>query len=185
MAKSFLVTLAFTVLISFGGCRKPGISVGASSANGRGPAGLLGAAANPSALAIEPAHEKVERAVTRLVQLLTSVRDDDSARAAAPQLSQAAADFAEGTRQLKATVAALETAGRKAEVDQFFENLDARGDNPAGDQLTREIERVAQGPQGPLLRPQINAILDALLASASITARSHLQRWIQEKNLRR
>jgi hypothetical protein len=46
------------------------------------------------------------------------------------------------------------------------------------------VERVALGPQGPLLQGEINAVLDAMLEGATVRQRDTWQRRIEEKKLR-
>ncbi len=165
MSKRWLPAAVLAVTVFGGGCRQ-------------GVGGIGGA------VTLEAAHDNVVQTSKRAIKLLNGVKDEASARAAAAPLRQTAADLAAAMKQLKQTVAAMEMAGQKKQVSQFLDQQ-APIDDPRGENLPDAIERVALGPHGATLRTEINALLDALLEGASIRAREGLQRWIQEKNLRR
>jgi hypothetical protein len=188
-AWSLYVPILLAALALFGGCKKTG-GVATRGTNADLVVGS-GAPAAPSSssLSMQVAWGNFEKANKRVAQLLKSVTDDASARAAAPKLGPAGGELGEAMKLLKVTVAALETTGRKAEVDKFYQDLamktaakEAGGE--AEFELEAEIERVALGPHGPLLRPGINTMLDAMLDGATIRQRAKWEEWIQKKGLR-
>jgi CHASE3 domain sensor protein len=96
----------------------------------------------------------------------------------------AAAELASSMKQMKQTVAALDAAGQKQQIVQFLQKLGEKEKEPALYRLEPAIERVAKSPQGPKLRSEINAVLDAMVENTTGRERENIQRWIQEKNLR-
>src|SRR4051794_8529884 len=64
-------------------------------------------------MTMQAAQENLLRPMGKLNEVLDSIQDDDSARAAAPQIRQLGVEIANGMRQLKTTLAALLTAGQE------------------------------------------------------------------------
>jgi hypothetical protein len=161
------------------GCKKsPLAGVGGTKA------GNNNAQSSAGNLSLQSAYDNVSQATQKITKLLNGVKDDASAQAAAGPLRLAAAELAAATKQLKQTVAALDAAGQKQQIVQFYQKLAEKGEDPTVTQLRPAIERVVNSQQGPRLRSEINAVLDAMMENASVTEREHMQHWIQEKNLR-
>jgi len=193
MSRRILILITAILLAATCGCKKlmPGVAKSNAGTDGVSVSGGDTPSLVPagSSLSMELVHGNLDRSAVRLVQLLKSVQDDASARAAAPKLGPSGVAFGEAMKQWKATVAALELGGRKREVDQFMEKLakqvaEKGDDRRPQDDLEPEIERVALGPQGPLLRAEINKVLDAMLDGATIRQRAKWQQWINDKRLR-
>ncbi len=171
-----LVFLVFCLMAATS-CKK-----NASPAVGAAPAGE---AATSGPAAFQEAHERMTQNGRQVVVPLEGVKDEASAREAAPQLRKAAAGLGQAMKDVKTSAAALELAGRKAEITDYLTKYAAQPDQDAMSKLQPAIEHAVASPQGPLLREEINAILDALLDGATIRQRAAFEKWIQEKNLRR
>ncbi|HLW68680.1 MAG TPA: hypothetical protein VKS79_25405 [Gemmataceae bacterium] len=179
--KRVCLSLTLIGMIGLTGCKKNAPSGSAATLPRTGNSDSAATASNRS---LQAAYDNGSRATERVIQLLNNVKDDSSAQAAAGPLRSAAAELASALKQMKLTVAALDAAGRKQEIVQFHQKLAESGQEPALNRLQPAVERVVNSPQGRKLRSEINAVLDALLENVSVTEREHLQRWIQEKNLR-
>jgi hypothetical protein len=174
--------LALICLIGFTGCKRNATSGLAGTSPQIGNSVPATSASNPS---LQIAYDNASRAAERVILLLNGVKDDASAQAAAGPLRSAAADLASALKQMKLTVAALDTAGRKQEIVQFYQKLAQNEKEPALFRLQSAVERVVASPQGPKLRSEINAVLDAIVENTTGKERENIQHWIQEKNLRR
>jgi hypothetical protein len=182
MSKRGWVILALVVMSTAAGCKKGSFAFTSGATSQKPSPALPSAGTN---LSLQTAYDNATRAMKRVIELFDSVKDDASAQAAGGPLRLAATELAAALKQMKLTVAALDTAGRKQEIDQFYQNLAVKGVQPAGlDRFQPAVERVVQSPQGPKLRSEINAVLDGVIENVSVKEREHLQRWIQEKNLR-
>ena len=69
-------------------------------------------------------------------------------------------------------------------IAQFYQKLAEKEKEPPLLRFRPAVERVVSSLQGPKLRPEINAILDAIVESTTGKERENIQRWIQERNLR-
>ena len=179
--KLVITIIALVGVISIAGCKK------SPTAGSGGTAHQVVDSIPPLAgtnVSLETAYNNSARAVERVILLLNGVKDDASAQAAAGLLRLAAADLAAAMKQMKLTVAALDTAGRKQEIVQFYQKLAEKETEPALFRFQPAIEHVVAGPQGPKLRSEINAVLDAIVENTTGKERENIQRWIQEKNLR-
>ena len=98
----------------------------------------------------------------------------------------AAADLATTGKHYKATIAALEAAGQHQQVVQFLnkqgEEMAKKGEEPAN--VLALVEQVMKSAQGPKLRSEMDAVLNAMLESASVRQRESIHRLIQENNSR-
>ena len=141
-------------------------------------------ATGPTSITLEVAFAGLDRASKQLCELFDSIQDDASATAAAPQIAQAGRDVAAGMKQFKAAVAALSLAGRDEEINDFMEKVVERGQSPEGN-LIEKLERVVNSPQYPLVRNEINGLLDGMLEAATSGDRRGLQHVIEQKKLRR
>lgn len=120
----------------------------------------------------------------RLEELFDSIQDDASAMAAAPQIAQAGRELAAGMKTFKSTVAALLLAGQDRQVSQFLLHQAERQQTPEGN-LMDKLERVVNSPQYPLVRSEINGVLDGMLEAGTSGDRRSLQGIIERKKLRR
>jgi hypothetical protein len=134
---------------------------------------------------LRQAHDEMVQAAGRLIPLLDGATDEAAARAAAPQIRREIESLVAATKRLKGVEAELEQQGRKTEVSHFYLALAARGERSAHERLPDALERVATGPHAPLLREEINAALDVLVAGAPPRQKPRLEKWIQDKNLRK
>jgi hypothetical protein len=116
--------------------------------------------------------------------LFDSIQDDASAMAAAPQIAQTGRDMAAGMKQFKTAVATLSLAGQDDQISKFMERVAERGESPEGDLITK-LERVVNSPQYPLVRNEINGVLDGMLEAGTSGDRRQLQHAIEQKKLRR
>jgi hypothetical protein len=137
-----------------------------------------------SAITLEAAFAGLDSASKRLCELFDSIQDDASATAAAPQIAAAGRDVAAGMKQFKTAVAALSLAGQDDEISKFTNKVAQRGESPQGS-LIDKLERVVNSPQYPLVRNEINGVLDGMLEAATIGDRRGLQHAIEQKKLRR
>jgi hypothetical protein len=142
------------------------------------------AASGATSITLEAAFAGLDSASKRLCELFDSIQDDASAMAAAPQLAAAGRDVAAGMKQFKTAVAALSLAGQDDEISKFIEKVAQRGDSPQGN-LIDKLERVVNSPQYPLVRNEINGLLDGMLEAATSGDRRGLQHAIEQKKLRR
>ena len=133
--------------------------------------------------AATPAGDTFLPAIKKTVELLNSVKDDAGAKAAAPKLRDVAPELGAAGRQHKAKVALLETSGQHAQAVQYLTNMALTAEQPEYN-IKEAIERVALGPQSPLLRREINGILDAFMECESINGQARLRKWIESKKLR-
>ena len=179
--KRVLTIVALICMIGVVGCKKgPTSSQGVTAPQVGNPI----PSATDTSLSLETAYDNASRALERIIQLLNGVKDDASAQLAAGPLRTSAADLAAALKQMKVTVAALDTAGRKQEIVRFYQKLAEKENDPVLYRLQPAVERVVAGPQGTKLRSEINAILDAIAENTTCKERENVQRWIQEKNLR-
>jgi hypothetical protein len=135
-------------------------------------------------LTLEAAHQLQLVPAKRLVALLNSVQDDATAKAAGPQIVQAGRELADGMKKFKGTVAAFSLGGKDAEVDRFFQERVERHDNLEEFNLIDSMARVVESPQGPLLKNEINSVLDNMLEAATSGDRRGLTKVIEQKKLR-
>ena len=135
-------------------------------------------------ITLEAAYAGMERAVARLGDLFDSIQDDPSAMAAAPQIAQAGGELAAGMKQIKTVIAALSLSGQKEQVAKFMEQKALQSRTPQ-DNLIDKLERVVNSPQHPLVRNEINGLLDGMLEAGTSGSRRGLERVIQQKKLRR
>jgi hypothetical protein len=188
MPKWILIGIVVALAAAVGCAKRPKILLGSTAQAQRYDVSEAKPIASPAAGAVSlpSAYERADRCGRRVLDILNSVGDDASARAAAPQLRSAAGELAAALKALKTTAALLDSSGRKQEVVDFYLKLAEKssGEVPPTAQLPDAIERIALGPQGRSLRSEINTILDALLENSSATERERLQRRIQEKSLR-
>lgn len=136
------------------------------------------------AVTLEAAFAGLESASKRLCELFDSIQDDTSATAAAPQIAAAGRDVAAGMKQFKTAVATLSLAGQDDQISEFIAKVAERGESPEGN-LMEKLERVVNSPQYPLVRNEINGVLDGMLEAATSGDRRGLQRTIEQKKLRR
>jgi hypothetical protein len=179
--KRVLMLIALIGLIGTTACKKNAASGSAGTSPQTGNAVPAVTGSNPS---LQTAYDNASRAIERVIQLLNRVKDDATAQTTAGLLRTAAADLASAMKEMRQTVAALDVAGRKQEVIQFYQKLAEKEKEPALFRLQPSVERVVASAQGPKLRLEINAVLDAIVENVSGKERENVQRWIQEKNLR-
>jgi hypothetical protein len=129
------------------------------------------------------AYGRVTQAMQRVTQICNGVTDDATARVAAPQVRQAAGELSASMKHMKSIIAALDASGQKAQIAQFYQTRAEQGDQ-TNEQLRAAIERVAQTPYYGSIKPEVGAVLDAMMENASVKEREGIQRWVQAKNLR-
>jgi hypothetical protein len=147
-----------------------------------GPSGA--AASTPTVAVLKAANDRVEDSTRRLIDVLNGVQDEESARAAGPEIRKIGAELAAAMEEMKAAVAALSLAGQDAEVSRFFAERNSNFD-PTAPNLPDALERVVASPHGALLRGEINELLDRMLAASTSGGRRGLEQMINSKNLRR
>lgn len=142
------------------------------------------AASGATSITLEAAYAGMDRAATRLCELFDSIQDDASAMAAAPQIAQEGRNMAAGMEQFKKAVAVLSLAGQDDQIDNFMQQKHQEGRTPQ-DNLIDKMERVVNSPQHPLVRNEINGLLDGMLQAGTSGTRRGLQHAIEQKKLRR
>jgi hypothetical protein len=136
------------------------------------------------AVTLEAAFAGLDASSKRLCELFDSIQDEATAMAAAPQIATAGRNLAAGMKQFKTAVAALSLAGQDDQVSDFLAKMAERGEAPEGN-LLEKLERVVNSPQYPLVRNEINGVLDGMLETATSGDRRGLQHAIEQKKLRR
>jgi len=135
-------------------------------------------------LTLAASHGILAERVERMMKVLATVQDEASAQAAAPQMRLLAVEIPAAMKQFKATVATLSLSGQDREVDEFFtQQVEKRVSDT--DNLMTRLEALVNSPQGPLLRNEVNSLLDGMLEAATSGDRRGLQKLIEQKQLRR
>jgi basic membrane lipoprotein Med (substrate-binding protein (PBP1-ABC) superfamily) len=110
----------------------------------------------------------------QITDALASVSDEQSARAAAPILTQA-------TDRLKPAFERLVAAARSGAFSARNTNVEENA--KAFYNMKSEIERVYPSPAGQFLKPELRRLLDTLVESAIAGDRTRTEKWIQDHNL--
>jgi hypothetical protein len=123
---------------------------------------------------------QVLQCYARITETLASVRDEQSARAAAPQLTQL-------TDQLKPILDQLvrEAVIAAASGVRTGSDADTHAGIAAFQRLQSEIERVYPTPAGQVIHAELRRLLDTLVGCAVAGERNQLQRWISTRQLDR
>jgi hypothetical protein len=178
-----LTLVALALAAGLAGCKKVS-SAGAGAAAGAA-AGAVGPAPAPSGAALEAADARMRASAELLVRLFSGVTDEASARAAAPQIRAACPELAASGKLRLQLIAALLLAKQNAPVDAVLErNAREMDQMPKEKTLLGQLERVAKGPHGPLLRAEINAVIDAIMEGLPTRPRAQLEEQLRRDGVR-
>jgi hypothetical protein len=139
------------------------------------PATGQGGADSPAQQFVALQREMVDN-IRQVVDLLSSVNDEASARAAAPKLRQCASEMQRVGKRIKLAMASLS----RQDLQRAFAELEGSIEENAelGSRMDDEIIRVAAGPAGGTVQAEINDLLNAL-ESVHPGKRQRLERDIQ------
>jgi hypothetical protein len=132
----------------------------------------------PSAASSDNLVKPVLDCYREIINALASVRDEQTARAAAPIVGHAADRLKPAMERLATAVKAAMATGTPL---RGGDNTDDAAQTYA--KMQDEIGRVYHSPAGQYIKPELNRVLNVLVETAFAGDRDRVLRWIEQQKL--